>query len=282
MSSTEPPAEAELIHRLRTAFRPSLSIRAAAKEAEISEGRWRQIEKGYQQVTKSVRAPVRAPAQTLARMAQAVSASPDQLRGANRPDAAVELERLLLAKSPVFGGESKDPRAGFTDEDWEEGKGDFGATVHAVAEVVNAILAPTPWMNADDIADLDRMRHENERLPEVLAPFVRTPAGARQYMHQLLNILQEARDLFNRVNAREQLPKGPPASPWEQEQLPRNMPTPPWEEPTSKGPNISTPRPSQRVGGYPLSNEPQSPARPGIAERLRGSTGHDAVQRRGD
>lgn len=89
--------EGVLIDELRDAHRPRLSVRKAAEQAGISEGRWRQIVKGYQQVTSDVRAPVRAPADTLARMAKVVGATPEQLRNANREDAAEELQALTQA-----------------------------------------------------------------------------------------------------------------------------------------------------------------------------------------
>ncbi|MEN3225204.1 helix-turn-helix domain-containing protein [Mycolicibacterium porcinum] len=82
------PPEAEFLERLRTAAKPSLSVRAAAKEAGISDSRWRQIIKGYRQETKDLRIPVRAPADTLARMATVVQASPEELDAVGRSDAA--------------------------------------------------------------------------------------------------------------------------------------------------------------------------------------------------
>lgn len=76
---TQPP-EGELIERLRTQAQPKLSVRAAAKNADMSASRWTQIAQGYKQETKEVRVPVRAPAGTLARMAKVVGATPEQLR----------------------------------------------------------------------------------------------------------------------------------------------------------------------------------------------------------
>lgn len=62
----------------------------------MSDSRWRQIIKGYRQETADIRVPVRAPAETLARMADVVGATPDQLREVGREDAADELESLGL------------------------------------------------------------------------------------------------------------------------------------------------------------------------------------------
>lgn len=95
MSEHSAPPEADLIEQLRRAARPSLSVRKAAEAAGMSEGRWRQIIKGYNQATKSTAVPTRAPDETLARMAHVVGAAPDQLRETGREDAALELERLI-------------------------------------------------------------------------------------------------------------------------------------------------------------------------------------------
>jgi hypothetical protein len=95
------PPEAVLIERLRLAHSPKLSVTKAAKLADISEGRWRQIAKGYQQASTSTRVPVRAPADTLARMAEVVGATPDQLREAGREDAAKRLEESQLADAQI-------------------------------------------------------------------------------------------------------------------------------------------------------------------------------------
>jgi hypothetical protein len=73
--------------------RAGRSARAAARQAGISEGRWRQITSGYQVVSPGVYAPVRGPARTVARMAAVAGLTPEQLRAAGRDDAA----RLLAA-----------------------------------------------------------------------------------------------------------------------------------------------------------------------------------------
>ncbi|MFN6547941.1 hypothetical protein [Mycolicibacterium nivoides] len=69
-------------------MQPVLSARAAASEAGISASRWTQIVRGYKQETKDLRIPVRAPADTLARMATVVQASPEELDAVGRSDAA--------------------------------------------------------------------------------------------------------------------------------------------------------------------------------------------------
>ncbi|MCT7369408.1 hypothetical protein [Mycolicibacterium llatzerense] len=94
---TQPP-ESRLIEELREAARPKLSVRKAAAAARMSEGRWRQIAKGYNQVSKDAYVPSVAPAETLARMAKTVGATPEQLVEAGREDAAKELLRLMTVR----------------------------------------------------------------------------------------------------------------------------------------------------------------------------------------
>lgn len=88
----EPPPEAALIQTALKSAR--LSARSAAKRAGISDARWRQIVSGYQSVSGSYIA-VRAPAETLARMAHTVGLAADQLAEAGREDAAQELQELI-------------------------------------------------------------------------------------------------------------------------------------------------------------------------------------------
>jgi transcriptional regulator with XRE-family HTH domain len=85
------PPEGQLI---ATALkRMKMSQREAAKRAEISESRWRQIVNGYQTISGS-HIPVRGPADTVARMAYVALVTPEQLEEAGRPDAAEELRQI--------------------------------------------------------------------------------------------------------------------------------------------------------------------------------------------
>jgi transcriptional regulator with XRE-family HTH domain len=88
----EPPPWGKLI--IDALQESGLSARKAATKAGISDGRWRQIALGYQNVSAGVYAPVRGPAETLARMARVVGVTPEQLEQAGRPDAATELREL--------------------------------------------------------------------------------------------------------------------------------------------------------------------------------------------
>lgn len=87
----EAPPEGQLI--TAALKRAKMSVRGAAREAGISEARWRQIASGYQTVS-GTHVPVTAPAETLARMARVVRVTAEELREAGRSDAAEELERL--------------------------------------------------------------------------------------------------------------------------------------------------------------------------------------------
>ncbi len=81
--------------------RAGLSAREAARRAEISEGRWRQITGGYQVVSPGVYAPVHGPAGTVAKMAAVAGVTAAQLEQAGRPDAAAE-----LAEQPAKSAEA--------------------------------------------------------------------------------------------------------------------------------------------------------------------------------
>jgi len=72
-----------------------MSGRRAAELAGMSEGRWRQIAKGYMAAGGGHAIPVIAPADTLARMALAVGVTADELRKAGREDAADVLTMLI-------------------------------------------------------------------------------------------------------------------------------------------------------------------------------------------
>ena len=86
MQNAGPTPAVQIIESLRKAR--GLSVRKASQAAELSEGRWRQIAKGYQQVTKEVRAPVVAPIETVVRMARAVGVDPSDLRIAGELEVA--------------------------------------------------------------------------------------------------------------------------------------------------------------------------------------------------
>lgn len=97
------PPEGALIERYREATRPKLSARSAALVAGLSEGRWRQIVSGYTSSNGQVNT-VKGPADTVARMAQAVGVPIAELE-AVRPDAAEEARHLeALAEQQGISG----------------------------------------------------------------------------------------------------------------------------------------------------------------------------------
>jgi hypothetical protein len=99
--------------------RSPLTARDAASKVPLSEGRWYQIIRGYQTAGQGVYAPVRGPAETIAKMAYLVGVSPEQLEEADRADAAEEL-RLLFETEPEPGEASEvgapNPLAGLPDD----------------------------------------------------------------------------------------------------------------------------------------------------------------------
>lgn len=93
MDTQQPPPWGTLIEEARKAMRPKVSMRKAAELALISEGRWRQITKGYQSAGGG-QIPVPGPADTLARMAKVVGLTPDALEGVGRVDVADEMRAI--------------------------------------------------------------------------------------------------------------------------------------------------------------------------------------------
>lgn len=92
MSPDPPPPEATLIAQLREKP-PRMSMSEAARQAGMSLTRWRQLEHGFRTFRGAYYAET-GPAQTIARMALVVGATPRQLTDAGRADAAAELEAM--------------------------------------------------------------------------------------------------------------------------------------------------------------------------------------------
>jgi hypothetical protein len=89
------PPEGELIKQALK--KAKLKQWQAAERAGISTTRWRQIVTGYQSV-HGVKATIEGPDETVARMADAVHVTPEQLEGAGRAGAAEALRELEVAK----------------------------------------------------------------------------------------------------------------------------------------------------------------------------------------
>lgn len=56
--------------------RGKMSIREAARRADISESRWRQVEAGFQRMAGGIEVPVHPRAETVVAMCKAISAEP--------------------------------------------------------------------------------------------------------------------------------------------------------------------------------------------------------------
>ena len=87
----EAPREADLIRQRREALVPAMSRRQAAAKAGLSPSQWGDVERGRKKAGSGIVVPVQATADTLARMAHAVSVSADDLASAGREDAARHL-----------------------------------------------------------------------------------------------------------------------------------------------------------------------------------------------
>lgn len=90
-----PTAEGKLIRQARELAIPKLSIRAAAARIGMSPEQWGNIERGYRYTKQDdPHHPLSAPATTIAKMANAVGVTSEQLTGAGRDDAARALEEI--------------------------------------------------------------------------------------------------------------------------------------------------------------------------------------------
>lgn len=97
MTAEPPPVPpwAKLITDRREALYPPVSRRQAAIAAGIAVSTLNEIENGLRQVAPGVTVAVRGTPDKLARIARFLEITPDELRGADREDAARHLEQLL-------------------------------------------------------------------------------------------------------------------------------------------------------------------------------------------
>jgi hypothetical protein len=93
-----PTAAGRLIKLARQGRREQLSIREAARRANISETRWRHVEAGFES-RGPVKIPVNPTSGLLARMSAAVGLSPERLRPADG-EAADILEEIYSHEVP--------------------------------------------------------------------------------------------------------------------------------------------------------------------------------------
>ena len=86
----------EMIRLAREARTPRLSVRAAAKLANMSPENWGHVERGYQ-LHRGKHRPVTGTPATVAHMAHVVGVTPDRLRAAGNTAAAQILTEMLRA-----------------------------------------------------------------------------------------------------------------------------------------------------------------------------------------
>lgn len=162
----EPPPEGRLI--ADAADRLSLSIREAARRAGISYGRWRQIVMGYQNVSPGEFAVVRAPAKTVARMAQAAGVTPEQMEAeGERPDAAQELREILRqqedsrAAAPPFTPPARERRLRAFEDSDEPGLQPFLQSVlrdlYTAAGIISAFPPGRDLPGVEELPELERL-----------------------------------------------------------------------------------------------------------------------------
>lgn len=149
-----PPPEGRIITEALKKAR--LSAREAARRADISEGRWRQIASGYQKVGQ-IYAQVRGPADTMARMARVVGARPEDFEAVERSDIAVAMRE----QEAEGGSEQDEVLAGF----------DFANFVPTTdAEKVMVALAAALARERENNADLTRRLSQVEERLDMSPP----------------------------------------------------------------------------------------------------------------
>ncbi|OHU72506.1 hypothetical protein BKG86_00090 [Mycobacteroides chelonae] len=173
--------EAALIEDLRATHVPKLTQKAAASIAGITDTRWRQVVSGYRPSREDApKVRVIAPAQTIARMAYAVDATPQQLKDAGRDDAAAELAVILAATESDQSLPAVEalPRP-------EE-------MARQVREHVGTILDLPISMTEPHKQELHAILSELDRLPEVFGSLLDLPIGRDEYRRNCLRLLKQA------------------------------------------------------------------------------------------
>lgn len=156
---------------------PRMSQREAARRSELSETRWRQIIAGYQQLADGVRAPVVAPAETLARMAAAVGVSVEDLADAGRQDAAEAMLGLAEASMPLAPTARR-----------AEGAHDTG-----LDESLEVLIARTEMLQEH----LDGLREELSYRESIAAEAVRKVEELRYIYHRDMSRLIDMQKLIS-------------------------------------------------------------------------------------
>ncbi|MEV7805084.1 hypothetical protein AB0O28_19245 [Microbispora sp. NPDC088329] len=146
-----PPPEGALITAALKAA--GISVRAAARRVGISDGRWGQITRGYQNVSAGQYAPVRGPALTVAKMANVAGVTPQELEEAGRADAAEKLREIQSA-AVIPDGASR-----------------LAVEIRKLQEQIDALMAKLPperreqleRLLAEEEQEIQRMRQDRLR-----------------------------------------------------------------------------------------------------------------------
>lgn len=193
MTKPSPPAEAVLIEQLRRAARPRLAARRAAELAGLSEARWRQIAQGYQQINPDTRVDVRARDETLARMAWAVGATPEQLNEVGREDAGKALLALIHQAPP------QQPEAAAqteVDSAAEEGEIYELEAARSIQHTVDTVLGTAIPFTDDEIAELNDIRATAGQLPQIFGKLLDVPMGRRELMRNCISLQRRITEIL--------------------------------------------------------------------------------------
>lgn len=193
MTAGKPPAEAVLIEQLRSALIPRLSMRSAAKKAGLSEGRWRQIENGFSQLGGGNQMPVKAPAETLARMAWVVGAAPSQLNEVGREDAGQAL-LALIHKPPTQRPEATQDESG--DSAAEEDEIYELEAARSIGHTIDTVLDTAIPFTDDEIAELNDIRATASQLPQIFGKLLDVPMGRRELMRNCISLQRRITDIL--------------------------------------------------------------------------------------
>jgi transcriptional regulator with XRE-family HTH domain len=174
------PSESDLIQRRRVANVPPLSRRQAAARAGISPSQWSDVERGSKRAGPGIVVPVRATAETLAKMAAAVGVTADELANAGREDAA---DRIRSATRQELLGErlAGIPGLGFLTGQARQEAGVRGELLPLVASGLDAIDASklgTRTKNQITGLFIDNLRHDATRRHSELLLMLRLAEGA--------------------------------------------------------------------------------------------------------
>ncbi|WP_157834446.1 helix-turn-helix domain-containing protein [Mycobacteroides abscessus] len=199
MTKTAPPPEAVLIKKRRLSIQPRLSIRRAATLAEISEGRWRQIENGYQQVGAGTQVEAQARPETLARMAKVVGATPAELTQADRDDAAQALRALIKYTQPTELHAAHAQPISAADDHHDDNDEIYELeAARSIQHTVDAILGTTIPFTDEEITELHEIQSTAGQLPEIFGKLLGLRMGRRELMrncitlqHRITNILRD-------------------------------------------------------------------------------------------